>query len=224
MRTEKYIAILMADLSGYTAMTEVHGPSQAMCIVDKFVGLAKKSLFGKSRLFERIGDQVVIISENADDLARTAVTLNNIAQKEPYFLPVHSGMHYGSVLEQHGRIYGSTINIAARIASEARNGSMLASFDFISALTYPKAFQYEMYGIPHFKNVLNPTTLFKIIPATTTLSPVFSIDPVCHMQLRENEKGYNFRVDGKRYQFCSHQCLDLFTVNQAHFLKQVNTI
>src|SRR5436190_5282904 len=127
MRTEKCIAILMADLSGYTAMTEVHGPSQAMSTVDEFVDLAEKSLFGKSKLFERIGDQIVIISENPDDLAKTAVTLNNISQREKYFLPVHSGLHFGSVLEQYGRIYGSTINIASRIASEARNGSLLAS-------------------------------------------------------------------------------------------------
>ena len=220
MGTEKLIAILMADLSGYTAMTEVHGPAQAMFIADKFIDLVEKSLSGKSKLFERIGDQVVIISENPDDLARTAVILNNFSQKEKNFLKVHSGLHFGPVLEQQGRIYGSTINIAARIASEAKDGSLLASYEFISALNNPKAFHYEMYGIPHFKNVLTPTKLFKIIPAAATHSPVYVIDPVCQMQLQERKSGYNFKVDGNKYHFCSHQCLDLFTVNHSQFLKQ----
>ena len=105
MGLEKLIAILMADLSGYTAMTEVHGPAQAISMVDKFIKLTEQSLFGRSRLFERVGDQVVIVSEDADDLARTAVALHQNSDKEPHFLPVHAGLHFGSVLEQYGSFH-----------------------------------------------------------------------------------------------------------------------
>jgi class 3 adenylate cyclase len=37
---EKNIAILMADLSGYTALTETHGSSAAADIIDKYMGIA----------------------------------------------------------------------------------------------------------------------------------------------------------------------------------------
>jgi class 3 adenylate cyclase/YHS domain-containing protein len=218
MGMEKLIAILMADLSGYTAMTEVHGPAQAMSMVDKFIKLVERSLPGKSRLFERVGDQVVIISEDADDLARTAVALHKNSQKEVHFLPVHAGLHFGSVVEQYGSFYGSTINVAARIASEAKDGSLLASFEFITALKNPKSFHYKLYGTPHFKNVVNPTRLFKIIPEVTDYAPVHFIDPVCHMQLEENENDFIYNVDGKEYRFCSHECLNLFKTHQIQFV------
>jgi class 3 adenylate cyclase/YHS domain-containing protein len=219
MGMEKLIAILMADLSGYTALTEVHGPAQAISIVDKFINLTERSLFGSSSLFERVGDQVVIISEDADDLARTAVALYNNSRREAHFLPVHAGLHYGSVLEQYGSFYGSTVNVAARIASEAKDGSLLASFEFISALKIPKSFHYILYGTPHLKNVLNPTRLFKIIPEVTGHLHVHHVDPVCHMQLEENENDFIHKIDGKEYHFCSPQCLSLFTSNQLQFVK-----
>ncbi len=219
MGMEKLIAILMADLSGYTAMTEVHGAAQAIFMVDKFIKLAEKSLLGKSRLFERVGDQVVIISEDADDLARTAVALYKNSQREARFLPVHAGLHYGPVLEQYGSFYGSTVNVAARIAAEAKDGSLLASFEFITALKNPKSFHYKLYGTPHFKNVLNPTRLFKIIPEVTGHAHVHYIDPVCHMRLEENENDFIYKVDGKEYRFCSEECLSIFKANHLQFVQ-----
>jgi class 3 adenylate cyclase len=179
MGMEKLIAILMADLSGYTAMTEVHGPAQAISMVDKFITLTERLFVGRSRLFERVGDQVVVISEDVDDLARTAVALHINSKKETHFLPVQAGLHFGSVLEQYGSFYGSTVNIAARIASEAKDGSLLASFEFITALKNAKSFHYKLYGTRHFKNVLSPTRLFNIIPEVTDRVYIHHVDPVC---------------------------------------------
>lgn len=53
---ETTIAILMADLSGFTAMTEVHGPEMAAQMIDKYVSLVKSSLKGQSSMLERAGD------------------------------------------------------------------------------------------------------------------------------------------------------------------------
>ena len=213
---EKEIAILMADLSGYTAMTEVHGAGRAIKVVNTFTRLVEKSLFESSRLLERVGDQVVIVSEKADDLARTAVELYKITEQERHFLPVHAGLHFGPVLEQYRSFYGSTINVAARIASEAKGRSLLASFDFISALKHPKSFHYKLYGTRHFKNVLTPTKLFSIIPEVTNHAPAYYIDPVCQMQIKKGENNFNYTKDGKEYHFCSHECLSIFFGNQAN--------
>jgi len=166
---EKEVSILIADLSGYTAMTEVHGAAHAVSMVNKFIKLVEKSLVGVSKLFERVGDQVVIKSEEADDLARTAIALYRNSKREAHFLSVHAGLHFGSVLEQYGSFYGSTINVAARIASEAKDGNILASSDFIKAFRNPLSFHYKLYGTRHFKNVLTATRLFSIIPEATTI-------------------------------------------------------
>ena len=60
------MAILIADLSGYTALTETHGASAAADIIDKYVEMVKDSLVGDSHFHERAGDEVMIVSSSAD--------------------------------------------------------------------------------------------------------------------------------------------------------------
>jgi len=55
---EKDLAILISDLTGYTAMTEVHSGVSASEIVERYVELVNESSVGNSYLAERIGDQV----------------------------------------------------------------------------------------------------------------------------------------------------------------------
>ncbi|MBK9381422.1 MAG: hypothetical protein IPN39_08830 [Chitinophagaceae bacterium] len=94
------IAILMADLSGYTAMTEIHGAESAAAMVDRYLTLVNKSLVGDSHLHERIGDQVVIISSHAEQLAYTATFLFEFAHEQEDFLPLHAALHYGPVVKK----------------------------------------------------------------------------------------------------------------------------
>lgn len=45
---EKSVAILMADLSGYTALTETHGAASAANLTDKYIRIAENCLVGDS--------------------------------------------------------------------------------------------------------------------------------------------------------------------------------
>ena len=119
------MAILMADLSGYTAMTEIHGPQSAFDMVNRYMELAEKSMYGSSRLLERVGDQLVIVSPSANDLAITALQLLAYCAAESNFLQVHAGLHFGRVMEKDGSYFGSAMNITSRIAAKAKNGSIL---------------------------------------------------------------------------------------------------
>ena len=59
---EQNIAILVADLSGYTALTEMHGSDTAADLIDKYLEIVQNSLVGASHLHERKGDEVMIVS------------------------------------------------------------------------------------------------------------------------------------------------------------------
>ena len=78
---EQTIAIMMADLSGFTALTEIHGSEVAAQMIQKYVELVRSSLKGESFMLERVGDQVVAISPDPDDLALTAFRYWNIHKK-----------------------------------------------------------------------------------------------------------------------------------------------
>ena len=70
---EQNIAILIADLSGYTALTETHGASSAADLIDKYIEIVSNSLVGESHLHERVGDEVMIVSDSPDHLHSTAL-------------------------------------------------------------------------------------------------------------------------------------------------------
>ena len=72
---EQDIAILIADLSGYTALTEMHGSLTAADLIDKYVDIVNASLIGDSKLQERVGDEVMIVARSADELLATAELL-----------------------------------------------------------------------------------------------------------------------------------------------------
>ena len=55
---EKEIAILMADLTGYTAMTDVHGGASAAKMVNKYMEIVDAACTGTSRLMQRVGDRI----------------------------------------------------------------------------------------------------------------------------------------------------------------------
>ena len=68
---EQNIAILIADLPGYTALTETHGSVTAADIVDKFHEIVHQSLVGESQLHERFQNKkFIIISPAHPDLTK----------------------------------------------------------------------------------------------------------------------------------------------------------
>src|SRR2546423_11328103 len=103
---EQYTAILIADLSGYTALTETHGASTAADMVDKYVQIINDSLIGDSFLHQSIGDEVLIVSSSPDHLLSTTKRLMQNLSNENNFLQVHGGLHYGKLLIRNNSHFG----------------------------------------------------------------------------------------------------------------------
>ncbi|MFZ1312904.1 MAG: adenylate/guanylate cyclase domain-containing protein [Chitinophagaceae bacterium] len=204
------IAILMADLSGYTAMTEIHGAESAAAMVDRYLTLVNKSLVGDSHLHERIGDQVVIISSQAEQLAYTATFLFEFAHEQEDFLPLHAALHYGPVVKKDNAYFGSTINTAARIMSAADKGKILCSADFLDQLPQGHSFAVKKIGLHQFKNLLQQVDLFELDCCITNLSKTFVIDPVCHMLLKSPAASLQLKHDDTIHYFCSEKCRALY--------------
>ena len=139
-------AILIADLSGYTALTEAHGASAAAETIEKYLKIVKLSLIGNSKLHQCVGDEVMIVSKSADDLIKTAIMLFQNCSGENLFLQIHGGLHFGKILKQNNNYFGSPVNLTSRIAGKASNGTFWCSLAFIKALK--KSSVQERDGTP----------------------------------------------------------------------------
>lgn len=212
---ETSIAIMMADLSGYTALTEIHGGEKAADVVHRYLELVDKSLVGDSRLHERVGDQVVIVSSSAEQLAYTATFLFEQVHEQESFLALHAGLHYGPVIEKDNTYFGTTINTAARIMTAAEKGKMLCSREFLEQLPGDHAFVTSSKGLQQFKNLLYPVDLYELHCCIKNISKTYVIDPVCHMLIKAPEKAVQLQLHDNTFYFCSDKCRNMFIAHHV---------
>ena len=131
---EKNVAIMMADLSGYSALTERHGAVAAANLIDRYMSIAEKSLVGDCKVHQQTGDEIMFVSDSSDVILATARRLATKTANEEYFLQVHGGLHFGKVLKRGGNYFGSTVNMVARIARKAAAGTFYGSDEFVNSV------------------------------------------------------------------------------------------
>jgi class 3 adenylate cyclase/YHS domain-containing protein len=203
---EQDIAILVADLSGYTSLTDTHGAIAAADLVDKYMAFVENSLVGKSEFHQRTGDEVLIISLSADDLLCSAIALIEKTSMENEFLQIHGGLHYGKVLKRNNHYFGNTINLASRIASKASSGTLWCSEDFINALENRGSIGFEARGEHDFKNLRDKNTIYELM---VHRSETVCIDPVCKMQINDKTNALAHPTKPDLF-FCSKSCLEIY--------------
>lgn len=202
---EKELAILIADLSGYTALTETHGASAAADLIDRYLQMVEKSLVGNCHLHERTGDEIMIVSEVPDHLLATALQLLYNSHREEKFLLLHGGLHIGQLLKRPSGYFGAALNFTARIAAQATAGTIWCSQEFRDSLNISQDFLFENKGLFEFKNVTGRKEMFEL---KTNKANFFQVDPVCRMLLLSKEQTIPHPTEN--VYFCSQQCLDVY--------------
>lgn len=212
---EENIAILIADLTGYTALTETHGSVSAADLIDRFQAIIETCLVGDSRVHERTGDEVMIISKSADFLLSTALMMIKKTSIEENFLQIHGGLHYGKILIRNNSYFGTTINLASRIASKAEPGIFWCSEEFVNSLNDKSLTTFHSKGKHAFKNINEEKEMFKISPE---LENLFFVDPVCRMLLLNTDNAVKHPESNEIF-FCSTDCLNIYSKSE---LKKVS--
>ncbi len=203
------LVFLIADLSGYTALTEAHGNVSAAEIVTRYVEVVQGVLHPGARLVERVGDEVLIVAADAKALVRTAISLREAIDQEPLFPIIHAGIHAGSVLELDGHYYGRALNLASRVAAYARGDQILCTEQVTTKASDLDGVTYRALGLTPFKNIPDPVAIFEVVAGRQRVETDL-IDPVCRMQIRQDTASARLPFGGKTYYFCSFDCAKMF--------------
>lgn len=201
-------AFLIADLSGYTALTEAHGNVEAGKVVTRYLELARASIVPGASLVERVGDELVLVSEAVPPLVATAVRLRDAVEAEPLFPRIRSGLHAGRVLQQDGQFFGAALNVAARLAQHAQAGQILCTEPVAAAVAAEARFGCRPLGTVRFKNLSTPVAVFEVGVDEARRAHV--IDPVCRMQVDEEAAPARLPWAGRTFHFCSFECARAF--------------
>lgn len=208
------LALMMADLCGYTALTETHGALQASETVLRFVRLVEASLEPGVRIVDSVGDSVFCAGEDTLAVVRTALRLSAAVAHEPGFPRVSTGIHRGKVVEREGRLFGAPINLTARLTSRAVGEQILCTGPIAGAVGAIPRLNCRPLGEEGFKNVSHPVALYELVPAGDGHA-IFAVDPVCRMQVEAGHEAASVEHGGRTYRFCSKHCAHTFSASPA---------
>lgn len=204
------------DMAGFTALTEAHGDETAADLVDRFVALVENAIQSTAgRLVAAIGDGAFVLAPGPQDGIRFVGALFALAAVEPDFPALRVGLHHGEALERGGSYYGAAVNLAARVASQARGWQALGT-TIIAEAARRQGIAVEGMGSFSLRNVREPVDLFELRVLAGDHGSV--IDPVCRMNFHPERAAGRLRHAGNDYWFCSLQCVASFARDPQAFV------
>ncbi|HJP78198.1 MAG TPA: adenylate/guanylate cyclase domain-containing protein [Pseudonocardiaceae bacterium] len=115
-----------ADIVGFTSTTRHANVEELSVLLEGFEENAAEAIAEfHGRVVKTVGDEVLFVADTARDAARIAVRLADPERAEDGLPTLRVGLAMGPVLSRFGDVYGSTVNVAARLTALAKPGKIL---------------------------------------------------------------------------------------------------
>ncbi len=116
----------------------------------------------RGEVVKMLGDGVHFHFRDPADAVRASLEI--VEGVRPRGLPpAHIGVNAGPMIYDEGDYFGRTVNIAARIASQAGAGQVFVGEDLVRSVS-PKGFQVVEVGEFELKGIARPVKLFEAVP------------------------------------------------------------
>jgi adenylate cyclase len=206
------------DIAGYTALTDTHGEVAAADLVDDFSDLLRRSVEPLGQLQSLIGDCAFLIFSDPLVAKNALSALYKLIADRQNFPIVRAGLHHGPALYRGNRHFGSTVNLAARVAAQATGGQILCTKYVAETLAQAGTsdIEVEHQGLISLRNIPEPVDLYEIV--LHGFSREYAIDPVCKMQVDRRHAAGDLHFNQKRYWFCSLACVERFAKQPSSYV------
>jgi class 3 adenylate cyclase/YHS domain-containing protein len=198
------------DMAGFTALTEAHGDDAAAHLAMRLNEMVQRALGSGGRIVKSIGDAVLATMPTAAEAVAFVQRLWTACSREPDFPVLRAGLHYGEAVERGTDVFGAAVNLAARVAAEARGGQVLATA-VVADAARNRRIPVTPLGRTALRNVREPVELFLLDLGCDARDAV--VDPVCRMRVSPEEAAGHLRVEGVDYWFCSLDCATSFVAD-----------
>lgn len=129
---DKLYAIAFADVAGSTKLYESVGDDEAKSLITSLQARIADNVTRMNGLVQEIvGDEVLYRFDDVDTCVACSCGIQWAAETfsadKGLKLSLRIGLHYGPAIIEDHKIYGDTINVAARVAAIARGGQIMAT-------------------------------------------------------------------------------------------------
>jgi adenylate cyclase len=129
------MAVGFADLVGFTSLTRELDEIELGALVEQFESMASDIVASAgARVVKTIGDEVLFTADDAATAAEVGLRLSEQLPKIDKIPDLRVGLACGTVLSRLGDVYGEPVNLASRLTSIARPGSVLVDRELAAAL------------------------------------------------------------------------------------------
>ncbi len=153
--------IMFTDIVGYTAMMG-EDEARAFSLLKANRNIHKKCIGRyKGKCLKEMGDGFLASFTSVSDAIYCAGAIQKESASDPD-LNLRIGIHMGEVIVEVGDVFGDGVNIASRIESQARPGSIYVSDAVYRNLTNKKGVEAEFVKEEQLKNVKHPVRIYEV--------------------------------------------------------------
>jgi class 3 adenylate cyclase len=155
------VAVLFVDVAGFTTLTETMGDAAAAAVLDRFSDLVRgAAATHDGRVVKQIGDEFMVVFPDGAAAVRCGLDVCRRAADEPDFPALRLGAHAGPVLYRDADYLGTTVNLAARVTSEAGAGELVVTDAVRRAADDALGLDWRPLGARTLKGLAEPVELW----------------------------------------------------------------
>ena len=161
MPSEQPIAVQFSDLRGFSSYTAEHGDEKAFQIARQFIDLVgAKVEQHDGRLLKTYGDGVMTSFDDPEQAVRCAVAMQETlcdvycggGDDEPA-ISAGIGLTWGTAIQTDGDLFGHSVNLAKRLADEAKGGQIVASASVADQARAVEGYVFRDMGERNLKGI-----------------------------------------------------------------------
>ncbi|MGB5646753.1 MAG: adenylate/guanylate cyclase domain-containing protein, partial [Muriicola sp.] len=178
-QSRQLAAIMFTDIVGYTALMN-KDEHVAFAFLNKNRELQKPIIESfKGKWIKELGDGVMASFTTVSDAVNAAVRIQEecIAVND---FQLCIGIHLGEVVFENNDVFGDGVNIASRLQSAAKPGSIFISESVNNNITNKKGIETRFIKEEQLKNVSQPVKMYQVLFAGSEIiedeKPVVLVD------------------------------------------------
>ncbi|HEY7087295.1 MAG TPA: adenylate/guanylate cyclase domain-containing protein [Tepidisphaeraceae bacterium] len=163
----RLVAVLASDVAGYSRLMQGDeaGTLKALEVVN---GIAKAQIdLHRGRIANTAGDSIIAVFGSAVDAASCALIIQEVLiqqSQDNHGLQLRMGIHLGDVVDRNGDVFGTAVNIAARLEGIAQPGGIVVSSAVRDDVLGKLPASFTSIGEQTLKNIDRPIHAYALTP------------------------------------------------------------
>jgi adenylate cyclase len=157
----RMVAVAFADLVGFTRLGETVPPEELEHLANRLADAAREVAVPPVRFVKTIGDAVMLVSNQTSALLDAMLSLVSATDADEALPQLRVGLAYGPAVSRAGDWFGSPVNLASRVTSAARPGSVLVAQAAYEQIADDDHFTWSFARARRLKGIKDDVKLYR---------------------------------------------------------------